>query len=163
MKEALIAMVSGLPHEVAVFLLAAMPIVEVRGSIPVALAVYDLSPVAAIAYSLAGNIAAGALVLMIALPLMRFLIARVAAVRTLWERYIHRIETKNRAAFDRWGAVALVLFVAIPLPMTGVFTGAVAASIFGVPLRRALPLLLLGSLIACILVVLITRGAQWIL
>jgi len=90
------------------------------------------------------------------MPVLRMIIAHSDRVRTLWERYIHRIETRNAAAFRKWGALALILFVAIPLPMTGVFTGAVASTIFQVPLKRALPLLLIGSIIASVLVAMIT-------
>jgi len=45
------------------------------------------------------------------------------------------------------------------LPFTGIFTGAVAASIFQIPFRQAFPLLALGSIISGIIVTLITVGA----
>ncbi len=158
MKELLIDMVSGLPPEVAVFLLAMTPIIEVRGSIPLAIGFYNMSPLAAIVWSFLGNITAGFLVIVTAMPIVHWVIARYAPVRHVWEKYIHRIETRNRAAFEKWGAIALVLFVAIPLPMTGVFAGAVASTIFQVPLRRSLPLLLIGSIIASLLVATVTVG-----
>ncbi len=156
MKEALIEMVAALPDELAVILLAMMPIVEVRGSIPVAIMTYDMSPVMAIIWSLIGNITAGFLVIVTALPIVHWIIARWELVRRLWERYIHRIEEKNGATFRKWGAIALILFVAIPLPMTGIFAGAVASTIFQVPLKKAMPLLFIGSVIASIIVALIT-------
>ncbi len=164
MKEQLIDMVAGLPAEVAVFLLAMMPIIEVRGSVPLAIGFYNMSPLSAIIWSFLGNITAGFLVIVTAMPVVHWVIARYATIRRVWEKYIHRIETRNRAAFEKWGAVALVLFVAIPLPMTGVFAGAVASIIFQVPMRRSLPLLLIGSIIASVLVMVVTvifkAGAQ---
>ncbi len=158
MKEYVIDMVSGLPPEVAVFLLAMMPIIEVRGSIPIALLSYHMTPLLAIVWSVLGNICAGFLVIVMALPVMNWVITHIRAVGALWEKYVHRLETKNRAAFEKWGAIALVLFVAIPLPMTGVFAGAVASTIFRVPLKRALPLLLVGSIIASVIVTFVTLG-----
>ncbi len=163
MKDAIIDAVTTLPPELAVVVLAALPIIEVRGSIPVAITVYDLSPVAAIAWSLFGNIAAGAITLIISLPIIRAMIAHSDRIRQMWERYIHSLQTRNEQRFARYGALALVLFVAIPLPMTGIFTGAVAASVFGISPRRALPLLLLGSVIASVIVTVITLGAAAVL
>ncbi|MEA3323324.1 MAG: small multi-drug export protein, partial [Patescibacteria group bacterium] len=80
-------------------------------------------------------------------------------LNNLWQKYINRIHTNNRKKFEKWGSIILVTFVAIPLPMTGIFTGAVAASIFQIPFRKAWPLLALGSLISGIIVTLITVGA----
>ncbi len=152
----IIGTVSDLPAELAVFLLAMVPIIEVRGSIPLAIVSYELSPFMAVMWSFLGNTVAGFLIIVTAMPLVRFIIERWHGARKVWERYIHRIETKNRAAFEKWGAIALILFVAIPLPMTGIFTGAVASTIFQIPLKKALPLLCIGSFIASILVTIIT-------
>lgn len=156
MKEHLIEFFSQFPPEVATFLLAMVPVTELRASIPVAITVYDMSPVAAFVYSVLGNVAVGAIVLAFGEKIVALLIARVAPLRRLWERYIERIKTKNVDRFDRWGAWALVLFVAIPLPMTGIVTGAVAASIFQIPWKRAISLLALGAVIAGIAVTMLT-------
>ncbi|HDH07408.1 MAG TPA: ligand-binding protein SH3, partial [Candidatus Moranbacteria bacterium] len=77
---------------------------------------------------------------------------------SFWEKYIERVRSKNERKFERWGAVALIAFVAIPLPMTGAFTGGVAASIFQVPVKTASVLLLIGCIIAGIIVTGITLG-----
>lgn len=156
LKNFLIDAVAGLAPEVAVFLLAMMPIIEVRGSIPVAISTYGMTPLWAIVWSLLGNITAGFFVIVTAMPVISWIIMRWKFAGNIWRKYIHRIETKNRKTFDKWGPFALILFVAIPLPMTGIFAGAVASSIFQVPLRRAMPLLFIGSIIASIIVTGIT-------
>jgi uncharacterized membrane protein len=69
---------------------------------------------------------------------------------------------RSRKAFsgkyEKYGLIALPIFVAIPLPLTGVWTGALAAFIFGIPLRRSFSLLALGVLGAAVIVALIVTG-----
>lgn len=74
----------------------------------------------------------------------------------LW--YREKIKRKNIKKFKKWGAVALIPFVAIPLPMTGAITGALAAYIFGIRPKKALPMIFSGVLIAGLIVTLITLG-----
>ena len=54
--------------------------------------------------------------------------------------------------------IALVLFVAIPLPITGAWTGSAAAFLFGIPFSRSFPAVIIGVLIAGIVVTLTTVG-----
>ena len=58
--------------------------------------------------------------------------------------------------FHTYGDMALVLLVAIPLPMTGAWTGSMAAWVFNIPARRAIPLIGLGVVIAGIIVTALT-------
>ena len=74
-------------------------------------------------------------------PLGRFLLWRSGELR---KRNVHR--------FRRYGPAALTLLVAIPLPMTGVWTGSLAAWAFEIPFWRALPPIALGALIAGVIV-----------
>ena len=59
---------------------------------------------------------------------------------------------------ERYEALGLMLFVSIPLPVTGAWTGCAAAFIFGIRPRLALPMVLLGILIASTVVTLATMG-----
>jgi uncharacterized membrane protein len=59
--------------------------------------------------------------------------------------------------------VALIIFIAIPLPMTGTFTGGVLASIFNVPFKKAVLNIFTGCAIAGIIVTGITLGAKGVL
>lgn len=156
MKEALIAMVSGIAPEWATVLLAMMPVGEVRVSVPVAIVTYKMSVLMAMMWSLVGNILAGVLVLAIIEPVIGYLIKHWNWLNRLWKKYIYHLETKNKAAFDKWGSLILILFVAIPLPMTGIYSGAIAASIFQIPFMRAITLLALGSIISTSIVASIT-------
>lgn len=156
MKEHIIEFVSQFPDTWATFLLAMIPITELRASIPIAITVFGLPPLTALLYSLAGNILTGVIILIIAKHFIYYLLKHVPPLERLWNRYIRRIEMKHAKKFERWGSLALILFVAIPLPMTGIVTGAIAASIFQVPTKRAIALLSIGALIAGIIVTLLT-------
>jgi len=59
---------------------------------------------------------------------------------------------------ERYGPWGLALFVAVPLPVTGAWTGAAAAYVFGIPFRRSLPAIVAGVLLAGIVVTLAVRG-----
>lgn len=156
MKEIIIETVSNLPHEWATFLLAMIPITELRASIPVAILKFGMDPLPAFLLSVLGNVLAGALTFIFVDKILDLILVRFEKLNNLWEKYIHRIQTKNVEKFEKWGAFALITFVAIPLPLTGIVTGAVAASIFDVPFKKAIPLLAVGSVIAGILVTVIT-------
>jgi uncharacterized membrane protein len=156
MKEQIITLLSELPDGMATFLMAMIPVTELRASIPVAITMYDMAPLAAFAYSVLGNVCAGIIVLLFVENILQLILSMSKKLEGLWQRYINRIHLKNKEKFERWGAIALIAFVAIPLPMTGIVTGAVAASIFQIPFRKAIPLLATGSVIAGVIVTILT-------
>ncbi|XLQ19993.1 MAG: COG2426 family protein [Candidatus Moraniibacteriota bacterium] len=159
MKEHIVELFSEFPDSVATVLIAMVPITELRASIPIAITQFEMSPIIAMGYSILGNIIAGALVLFFVENILHLILAKSKTLDNLWQKYINRIHKNNKEKFEKWGAVILVTFVAIPLPLTGIFTGAVAASIFQIPFRQAFPLLALGSVISGIIVTLVTIGA----
>ena len=159
MRDIIISYFQNFPEELATFLIAAIPVTELRASIPIAIVGYGLSPFWAWFWSVLGNTAMGALVIVIVEPISRYLTKRVKFLNNLWKCYTSKIHKNNAKKFKKWGALALVTFVAIPLPVTGAFTGAVAASIFQVPFKKAVPLLFLGCVIAGVIVTGITMIA----
>jgi len=134
---------------------SAAPVAELRGGIP--LAISQGCP-ACVAYLLAvlGNL----LVVPILFAGLRYgeeLLLRWRPTRALLGWLFARTRRKGRL-IERAGPVALVLLVAIPLPGTGAWTGAIAARLFGIPIRKALPWIGLGVLIAGIVVLLVSLG-----
>lgn len=144
----IIEAVSGFPAEAAVFVLAMVPVTELRAAIPVGMLGFDLAWYSAFLFAFLGNLLLGAIVLLVGEAGLAYLCRHVGFVSRFWHRYVERIKTKHSEKFKIWGALALVAFVAIPLPVTGAFTGAVAASIFRIPYWRGLALLGAGLLIA---------------
>lgn len=136
---------------------AAAPVVELRGAIPLALFHYGFDAVWALALAGIGNLLPVPALLW-GLPRLLELARRVPGLQGplgWWER---RTRRRHGASFARWGALALVLFVALPLPGTGAWTGSLAAVLFGVSLRPALGLIALGVTLAGGLVTLGSLG-----
>ncbi len=151
------------PPELATFLIAALPLSELRGALPLGYTVYALPLWSSFLWSFLGNTLSVACVLLLLGPFSRFCIQRSKLCARFFHWLFARTRRKHSQKFERWGAVALVIFVAIPLPLTGGWSGSVAAFVFGIPWKKALALNTLGIFLAGLLVSLITWGgvAGW--
>ena len=144
--------------EITTFLVAMTPVSELRGAIPLALSVYKMSWQQAFIWSVLGNIAAVILVLLLLEPISNFLSKRSPLCSRYFSWLFERTRKNHTKRFEVWGALALIAFVAIPLPMTGGWTGSVAAFVFGIPFKKALPLISIGVVIAGVIVTLVSLG-----
>ncbi len=81
-------------------------------------------------------------------------IVLLAAKLKIVDRILERSRKKVKDYVDKYGFLGLLLFVSIPLPGTGVYTGSLGAAILGMDKRRAIPALMLGNLFAFFLVTL---------
>jgi uncharacterized membrane protein len=140
-----------------VLVVASLPFSELRGAIPLAIGVYRFDPVTAYLLGVLGNLLPVPLLLWLLEPLTN-LLRRLSALERLIIWLFARTRKRHSALVERFGALALVLFVAIPLPLTGAWTGVLITHLFGIPLRYALPLITLGVAIAGLLVTLATLG-----
>ncbi len=77
--------------------------------------------------------------------------------------WLFRRTEKRSDLIRRYQALGLILFVAIPAPMTGAWTGTIAAYLFKLPLRMAIPCIILGICIAGVLVSLASQGVLHVL
>ncbi len=144
--------------ELATLLIAMLPIAELRGAIPMAVGVYHLSPLAAYFLAVIGNIIPVIFILWLIDPISGFLMKKVKLCRRFFSWLFERTRANHSHKFEKWGALALITFVAIPLPMTGGWTGALAAFVFGIPFKKALPLISLGIMIAGVIVLGMSLG-----
>lgn len=146
MLEHLLEAWQGLPKELIAFLISMLPIAELRGGLPVAVLQLDLPIWRAYWICVAGNF-------LPMIPLV-FLLDPIATYLRRWKLFDRFFEwlfarTRRRGkVVERYEALGLILFVAIPLPVTGGWTGAAAAYVFGVRPRLAIPAILMGILIA---------------
>ncbi len=140
-----------------------VPVIELRGAIPIGTqGGYELEPYIAIPVAIIGNL--------IPIPFIIIFIKKIFAwmrktmpklnglVTKLEQRALSKKETVEKYAF--WG---LFIFVAIPLPGTGAWTGALIAAMLDMKLGRALPSIVLGVLTAGVIVTLVTYGVVAIL
>lgn len=156
MKDALVHLVENMPHELGVILLSMIPVAELRLAIPVAITQYGLPPIEAFLFSCIGNLIPVPFIVLFIRQifnwLKKFKIFHDIVVK-LEERGNSKIKTVEKYKF--WGLCA---FVAIPLPGTGAWTGALIAGLMDMRLKRALPSIILGVLIAGVVVTLATTG-----
>jgi len=79
-----------------------------------------------------------------------------------WDRYFNwlfeRTHRKHSKSFEKYGSIGLAIFVGIPLPATGAWTGCAAAFVFGFKFRNALFAIFVGVLLAGIVMTLLTVG-----
>lgn len=131
-----------------------LPILEVRGAIPFAMGVLHLTWAEAFIWSVLGNITAVAIVLTFLDPLTKCLMKHSPWFNRILTNLFHKTRHKHSAKFNEAGALFLITFVAVPLPITGAWTGALIAYLFGIKFTHALPLLSIGIVIAAILITL---------
>jgi len=147
------------PDWLATFLLAMLPITELRGSIPFAIGVFKMNPFAAFFFSILGDIIPAILIVWFLKPIAQWLSARFKLFERIFDWWFNRVINKFSKKYEKYGVWALMIFVAIPLPVTGAWTGAVASFLFDIPRRKALPFIFTGVVIAGLIVTLISVGA----
>ena len=140
----------------SVFLISMVPLIELRGAIPIGVA-HGLDYRAAIAVSVVGNLVPVPFIVLFIRKIFAWLRTKSerlnAFVTRMEQRALKKSDTVRRARF--WG---LFLFVAIPLPGTGAWTGALIAAVLNMRLKRAVPVIFLGVIIAGCIITLLTHG-----
>jgi len=131
-------------------LLSIMPIAELRGGIPYALA-HDIDPVTAYLMCCAVNILAFPLVYLF-MGFFHDLFSKMGWYINLFEKIVVRTRNKVGDNINKWGFWGLMIFVMIPLPVTGAYTGSFAAWVFGIEKRKGFLAVSLGVLIAGLIV-----------
>ena len=134
---------------------SALPYLELRGAIPMALYL-GAQPWEAFFLGVAGN-----LLPIVPIMLVLSFLSRWSHKYNLFYhllQWILRSTAMQLEKIIRYGFFGLTIFVAIPLPMTGVWTGAAIAHLLGIRKRRAVPALALGTVIAGIIVTLAALG-----
>jgi uncharacterized membrane protein len=163
LRDTVVAWLQGIPPQGIVVVLSMLPILELRGAIPWALAPAGggLSWVQAVPLAVLGNMLPIPLLLRWLGPVSAYL-RRFRVMDAFFTWLFRRTRRKGRLV-ARYQAVGLALFVAVPLPVTGAWTGAVAAFLFGIPFRQAMLAILAGVLMAATVVTLATLGvlALW--
>ena len=142
--------------ELATFLVSMIPVIELRGAIPIGVSL-GLRPLAAMLISMVGNMVPVPFIIIFIRRIFMWLKKRVPRLGGFIERMEKKAESK-REFIEKWKILGLTLFVAIPLPGTGAWTGALFAALLDIRLKRAIPSILIGVFIAGCIVLAITYG-----
>ena len=140
----------GFSKELVVLFIAALPIFELRGAIPVAINMFGMPWYSAFSLALIGNLLPVPFILLFLGTITRWLSKIAFFQRTLNRLFAH---TKRRGRIvEKYERIGLALFVGIPLPVTGAWTGSLAASIFGLSFKHAFLAIFAGVFVAGIIV-----------
>ena len=140
----------------ATLIISMIPVIELRGAIPIGVSL-GLSHAEAMGISIIGNMLPVPFIILFIRPIFRWMTKKSGKLARLAEK----LETKAEGKWDkihRYQFFALTIFVAIPLPGTGAWSGALIAAVMNMRLRNALPSILLGVVIAGVLVTGLTYG-----
>jgi uncharacterized membrane protein len=147
-----------LPDWLIVFIISMTPFVELRLSLPLALALFKMPWATAFVIAIIGNI--------IPVPLVLLFLGKAEKwlrKYSWWDSTLDKVfdYTRRRAkdSVKKYGAIGLCLYVAIPLPVTGAWTGALIAYVFALDPKQAFFSITGGVLIAGVIVLLVTLGA----
>jgi uncharacterized membrane protein len=143
-------------QSVQVVLIAMIPLGELRVSIPLAMGMYQMAASQAFLLSVLGN-------MLPVLPLLLFLepVSNWLRRYRVFDRFFGWLFARTRRYSERvekYGALALAPFVAIPLPVTGAWTACAIAFVFGIRARYAFPTIFAGVLGAGVIVTLSCMG-----
>ena len=146
----------GIGGEIVIFITSLLPILECRGGMIVAKYVFDLPFIRSFLLCYIAN--------MIPVPFILLLIKKIFEFmkkHNILKGFIEKLEGRTSAKRDtimkykQWG---LLLFVAIPLPGTGAWTGSLCAALLDIDFKKALPIIALGVLIANLIMTLPPSG-----
>ncbi len=139
-----------------VFLLSTLPVLELRGAIPIAVNYYHLPIIHSYIFSVLGNLVPVVFLLLYLKPFSDFL--RRWHVFDLFFTWLFRRTRRHEEKYEKYGALFLLFFVAIPLPITGAWTGSVAAFLFGIRFCYSFPMIAGGVIVAGLIVTLANLG-----
>ena len=139
------------------FLMAMVPVIELRGAIPYGV-IAGLSVHEAFVLAVIGNLLPIPFLVVFTRKVFEWLRTKSDGL----DRLVRRLEAKadkNKELVEKSEFFGLMLLVAIPLPGTGAWTGALVAAMLDMRLKRAMPAIILGVLVAGVIVTTLTYGA----
>lgn len=149
------AVVVWMEEVVKTFAIALMPVIEIRGAIPAGIAM-GLHPALAFVVSALGNLAPVPFLILAVRHVLNFM-DQHNILRPLTQ-FLFTKANNHRDLIAKYGFWGLWILVAIPLPGTGAWTGALVASVLDIRLSKSVPAILLGIISAGAIVMLVTYG-----
>lgn len=138
-----------IPNELTVFIISVLPVLELRGGL-IAAKLLDMDIIKAFIFCYVGN--------MLPIPFILLFLRKIFDLMRKSKKLgkivgkLEKKAEKHRKTIDKYGAWGLLVLVAIPLPGTGGWTGALVAEIMDIKFKKALPIIALGVLIAGLIV-----------
>ena len=156
MTETFIQFFSQFPHWLATILMAMTPVGELRLSIPVSVLGYHMPVWQVFVLSVIGNFIPAVIILLFAGRFHRWVEKEAGKWGKNWADYLASVQKKFSGDYEKYGLWGLMIFIGVPLPGTGAWTGALAAFVFGIPFKHSWPFVLGGIIISGIITTIFT-------
>ena len=131
-----------------------VPTLELRASIPYGIFAANISWLIVFAVCVVANIIVGILIYLL-MDLIIKIITKIPVITKVWDNYVAKNQQKIQKGVDKYGKWALAIFIGIPLPGSGVYTGALAAYLIGLRFKKFMVANVIGVIIAGIAVTVI--------
>ena len=142
----------------ATFFISMLPVVELRGGIPYGVG-FGLKPLVAMAAAMLGNLLPIPFILLLLDSIMEFC-KKQKGFLGKFANFLEQKAYKNKETIDKYKALGLIILVAVPLPGTGAWTGALVATVLRMERRTAFPCICAGVLIAGVAVTVLSCGVK---
>ncbi|MFZ2153922.1 MAG: small multi-drug export protein [Candidatus Moraniibacteriota bacterium] len=156
MHDIVISWFVNFPKGWATFLIAMIPVTELRASIPLAVKVYQLNLFLAWFYSVMGTYVAMVMIVFLLDPISKFLSKYIVFFDKFFKWLFEHTKKKADKKMKKYGMWSMFILAATPIPLLGGLTGALAAFVFAIPAKKSLPLLLLGTMVSGVIVLGVT-------
>ena len=162
LAKSLIGMMGGLlslsfGKQLIVFIISMLPILELRGVL-IAASLLKLPPLESYIIAIVGNVIPVPFILLLINKILRAMEKSRFKLFNGIHSFLHKKIMKNKDSIEKYGFWGLVIFVGIPLPGTGAWTGAIIAAFLEMDRKKAFLGILLGMLMASIIMMIISFG-----
>ena len=151
---------AGFPKELIIFIISMLPILELRGGI-IASALLNVDIVRATVVCFIGNLLPIPFILLLITPVFSWM-KKTRFFRPIVEKLEAKSMSKSEK-IQKYEFIGLMLFVGIPLPGTGAWTGALIAALLGIKFKKALLAILCGLFLALIIMNTVSYFIPWII
>lgn len=150
----------GITGDLVIFLISMVPILELRGGL-IAASILNIDMMRAIGICILGNIIPIPFILLFITPIFTWLKST-----KLFKPMVEKLESKAMDKSDRiqkYEFIGLMLFVGVPLPGTGAWTGSLIAALLGIKLKKAVPAIFLGLIMATVIMCIVSYGIPFLM
>lgn len=143
--------------ELIVFIISLMPILELRGGL-IAASLLGVNPIVGYIVSIIGNILPVPFILLFINKVLEWMgNSKIKMFRKV-SKWLDKKARKNKSKIEKYGYLGLILFVGIPLPGTGAWTGCLAASVLEMNRKKSFISVMIGVFMASIIMMILSYG-----
>lgn len=160
--NAIVGAFGGLPSiaygkEILVFIISLMPILELRGGL-IAASLLNMSPVTSYIISIIGNVIPVPFILLLITKILAWMKKSKVSLFNKIANWLDEKVEKHKGQIEKYGYLGVVLFVGIPLPGTGAWTGSLIASVLELDRKKTFVAVMIGILMASVIMMLLSFG-----